>query len=71
MNAGKLALALLSSGLYIGSMAVAPPAAADPGPNCTLTTPADKAECGVITMVIGARTASLDPVSGGLDFHPT
>ncbi len=72
MNAGKLALALLSSGLYIGSMAVAPPAAADPGPNCTLTTPADKAECGVITMVIGARTASLDPVSGGpsTDYQP-
>jgi len=45
---------------------------ADPGPNCTLTTPADKAECGTITMVIAARTNSLDPANGGpnTDYQP-
>jgi peptide/nickel transport system substrate-binding protein len=45
---------------------------ADPGPNCTLTTPTEKAECGTITMVIGARTTSVDPTAGGpsTDYQP-
>ncbi len=48
------------------------PAMANPGPNCTLTTPTEKAECLTVTMVIGARTTSLDPVSGGFstDYQP-
>ena len=28
-------------------------ASADPGPNCALTTPTDKAQCGTVTMAIG------------------
>ena len=48
------------------------PTQADPGPNCTLTTPTDKAECATVTMVIGARTTSLDPTAGGpsTDYQP-
>lgn len=64
---------LLRSGVFIGSLlAGVTYAAADPGPNCTLTTPTEKADCGTITMVIGARTTSLDPVSGGpsTDYQP-
>ena len=45
---------------------------ADPGPKCTLKTPAAEAECGTIRMVIGARTTSLDPTFGGpsTDYQP-
>ena len=45
---------------------------ADPGPKCTLKTPAAEAECGTISMVIGARTTSLDPTFGGpsTDYQP-
>jgi peptide/nickel transport system substrate-binding protein len=48
------------------------PAGADPGPKCTLATPTAEAECGTITMVIGARTTSLDPTFGGpsTDYQP-
>lgn len=45
---------------------------ADPGPRCTLTTPTATAQCGTITMAIGARTTSLDPTFGGpsTDYQP-
>lgn len=64
---------LLRSGILVGSLlAGLSVAAADPGPDCTLSTPADKAKCGTINMVIGARTTSLDPVAGGpsTDYQP-
>ena len=62
---------LLASGL-LAFAAGSAPALAQPGPNCTLATPADKAECATIRMVIGARTTSLDPTSGGpsTDYQP-
>ena len=49
-----------------------PPALADPGPRCTLATPTASAQCGTITMAIGARTTSLDPTFGGpsTDYQP-
>ena len=63
------------SRLWIAATAIfagLPLAWADPGPRCTLTTPTATAQCETITMVIGARTANLDPVSGGpsTDYQP-
>ena len=54
------------------ALAASVPALANPGPNCTLATPTDKADCATVTMVIGGRTTSLDPVSGGFshDYQP-
>ena len=51
--------------LAAAALAISLPAQADPGPNCTLTTPAASAQCGVITMAIVGRTNSLDPANGG------
>ena len=70
------AMSLSSITLPVAMMSVllgfSVPAQADPGPNCTLTTPTDKAECATVTMVIGARTTSLDPTAGGpsTDYQP-
>ena len=65
---------LLLTGLAIAfaPLAFTPPAKADPGPNCTLTTPVASAQCGVITMAITGRTNSLDPANGGpnTDYQP-
>ena len=70
------AMALSSITLPVAMLSVllgfSGPTQADPGPNCTLTTPTDKAECATVTMVIGARTTSLDPTAGGpsTDYQP-
>ena len=58
--------------LICSPLAALSTAEADPGPNCALSTPTEKADCGTITMVIGARTTSLDPVFGGpsTDYQP-
>lgn len=64
---------LIGSGLFVGTLVTGIPAAvADPGPNCTLTTPADQADCDTITMVIAGRATSLDPTFGGpsTDYQP-
>lgn len=66
-----------AAGLRLGLLAAATLAgfslaSADPGPKCTLATPAAEAECGTITMAISARTNSLDPANGGpnTDYQP-
>jgi peptide/nickel transport system substrate-binding protein len=67
------ALSQLRAGVLAGSLlAGLSTAIADPGPNCTLATPTEKAECRTITMVIAARTTSLDPTAGGpsTDYQP-
>ena len=63
---------ILRSGLAAAALFAALPAAADPGPGCTLATPAANAQCGTITMAIVGRTNSLDPANGGpnTDYQP-
>ena len=72
MKALSVRAVILPATMIALSLAVSSATRAAPGPNCTLTTPADKADCQVITMVIGARTTSLDPTSGGpsTDYQP-
>ena len=68
MMFGLVRLAIIAGVMSVGLSV----ARADPGPNCALTTPAARANCGTITMVIGARTTSLDPTAGGpsTDYQP-
>jgi len=58
--------------LLAGAISIPSTADANPGPKCTLTTPAAEAECGTITLAIAARTNSLDPNFGGpnTDYQP-
>ena len=73
MKTISVAAGLLRFGLIAGAMiGGVSTATADPGPNCTLTTPVDQAQCGTIVIAIAARTTSVDPVSGGpgTDYQP-
>ena len=73
MTNGAMKSGFLGVGLVLGSIVAGfSPASADPGPNCTLTTPTASAYCGTIVMAIGGRTNSLDPANGGpnTDYQP-
>lgn len=72
MTTMSLRLVLRPAAVLGLALAASVPAMANPGPNCTLATPTDKAECATVTMAIGARTTSLDPSAGGpsTDYQP-
>ncbi len=65
---GRLRLGVIGGSMIAGISL----ASADPGPNCTLATPAASANCGTITLAIAARTNNLDPAGGGpnTDYQP-
>jgi len=71
MKDNKAVFRLAALGLVVAA-GLTGPAKADPGPNCTLATPAAMANCGTITLAIAARTNSLDPANGGpnTDYQP-
>jgi len=58
-------LSLLTASALVGSLLVAAPAYAAKGDNCQVNTPANKAQCDLITVALVNKVLTLDPANPG------
>jgi ABC-type transport system substrate-binding protein len=58
-------LALLTASSLVGSLLLAVPAQAAKGDNCQVNTPANKAQCDLITVALVNKVLTLDPANPG------